>query len=232
MPQSPPSIRLVATTVPFSKGRPSPGDLKGCIHPQQLWVAPTGQWSARATIAGGSREAPWGGLTAAVAQCWWPPQAWGWRAAAARQLAERCSRQVVQPWWPALSSSPQPCHYPPVVWATRLAPPVAAAAASAPAAGTAWLWQGVVALGTVAELWPRSSSQHHQMKPDAIVEVGLQPPSQCPSWWTRPPWAVTSQVTPVLQLGPGDIAGSSFPECFEGLSPGQGPHIMMGHSPG
>lgn len=39
----------------------------------------------------GPRGLPWGGLTAAVAQCWWPPRAWGWRVAAARRLAGRCS---------------------------------------------------------------------------------------------------------------------------------------------
>lgn len=151
-----PFLRLVVTTVHFPKGHMSPpnrGDLQGWgwhpwddAHPEPPSLE-------------GPRRAPWGDLTAVMARCWWPRQAWGQRAAAARRLAGRCSRRVVQPRWPALGSSPpQLCHHPPVALP---APPVAAAAASALVAGTAWLWPAVVALGMVAGLWPCSSSFWH-----------------------------------------------------------------------
>lgn len=165
-----------------------------------------------------------------VAQCWWPPQARGQRVAAARQLAGHCSRRAVQPRWPTLGlSPPRPHHHPLVFSASQLAPLVAAAAAFAPVAGTAWLQPGVVAPRMVAGLWPRSYYLHHQLKPDAGAGVGLQPQLQRPSRWMKPPRGVMSQVTPVLQLGLGDVAGSSFPGCFDWLSPGQGPHIMVTH---
>lgn len=166
-----------------------------------------------------------------VARCQCPLRARCRRVAAAHRLAGRCSRWVVQPRWPAPGlSPPQPHHHPLVFSASQPAPPVTAAAASALAARTSWLWLGVVALGMVTGLWPRSSAQHSRLKPDAVVGVGLQPRSGRPSQWMRPTCDVTSEVTSDLQLGLEDTAGSSFPSA-EWLSPGQGTHIMVGHPP-
>lgn len=173
-----PFIRLVVTPVHFSKGHLSPPnrwDLQGCIHPQQQGWHPWDDARPEPLSPEGLGGAPWRDLTAVVAQCRWLPRARGQQVAAALQLAGRCSRQVVQPQWPALGSSPpRPRHRPPIFSAGWPAPLVAAAAASALVAGTAWLWPEVVALRTVAGLWPCSSSWYGRLKPDAGVGVGLQ----------------------------------------------------------